>query len=200
MKILLIGASGTLGKRLNAALSPDHEVITAGRSSGDYHVDIRSEDSIRNMFGQCPQPEALICAAASGDMDNFATLTQDALLDNMRGKLLGQISLVLVGQHFLPPGGSFTLTSGVFADEPHIGVTGGGVISGALHSFVYAAALELSPRMRVNAVSPGMLQDSAPQYGALFPGLPAISMDAVVHAYRQTLFTDINGQVLRLYR
>jgi hypothetical protein len=83
-------------------------------------------------------------------------------------------------QHCVRTGGSFTLTSGIFADQPAAGVTSGGVVSGALHSFVLSAALELKGRHRVNVVSPTMVEDSTEEFGHLFPDLQAVSMSLML--------------------
>lgn len=132
-------------------------------------------------------------------MDDFQTLTTSELLENMKGKLIGQISLVLIGQHYLNEDGSFTLTSGIFADRPGKGVTGGGVISGALHSFVLSAAIELPNNLRINCVSPGMVEDSEDDFGDLFPELVPIPMNDVAEAYRSCVESSKNGEILRLY-
>lgn len=50
MKILIIGAKGTLGQRISTTLAQRHEIITAGRNSGDFKVDISSPASISNLF------------------------------------------------------------------------------------------------------------------------------------------------------
>jgi len=199
MRVLFVGAQGTVGKRIMEQISPGHEIITAGRNSGDIRVDITSGQAIEAMFKKVSSVDALICTAASGAMDDFDTLTADALYDNMRGKFFGQAQLVLTGQHYLNDNGSFTLTSGIFADEPAKDVTGGGVVSGALHSFVLSAALELKRGLRVNVVSPGMVEDSAKDYGHLFPGLRAIPMTEITDAYLQCLNTNITGKILRVY-
>ena len=199
MRILFVGAQGTVGKRILEQISPGHEIITAGRNSGDIRVDITSREAIEAMFKKVSSVDALICTAASGAMDDFETLTAETLYDNMRGKFFGQAQLVLTGQHYLNNNGSFTLTSGIFADEPAKGVTGGGVVSGALHSFVLSAALELKRGLRVNVVSPGMVEDSAKDYGHLFPGLRPIPMTEITDAYLQCLNTDITGKILRVY-
>jgi NAD(P)-dependent dehydrogenase (short-subunit alcohol dehydrogenase family) len=199
MKILVIGASGTIGKRLTPALEKQHEVIKAGRNSGDVRVDITSEQSIRELFQQVSNIDACVCIAASGPPDHFATLTEQQLLDDFKGKLFGQMNVVLIGQHHLNDHGCFTITSGIFGDVPYKGVTGGGVISGALHSFVLSASIELPRNIRINAVSPGLAEDSTKDYGHLFPGLPAVSMNKLVNAYMKTIEEQINGQILRVY-
>ena len=111
------------------------------------------------MYQQVGGVDGVVGIAAHGALDDFASLTVDALHDNMRAKFYGQADLVLTGQHHCNNGASFTLTSGVFADQPWPGVTGGGVISGALHGFVSSAAIELPRGMRINVVSPTKIED-----------------------------------------
>jgi NAD(P)-dependent dehydrogenase (short-subunit alcohol dehydrogenase family) len=199
MRILIIGAGGTIGKRLTPELEKRHEIIKAGRNSGDVSVDVASEDSIKRLFEQVKNVDACICIAASGPLDDFQTLTEEQLLEDMKGKFFGQVNLVLIGQHYMNPGGSFTLTSGVFADEPAKGVTGGGVTSGALHSFVLSAAIELGNGLRINCVSPGMAEDSTKDYGYLFPDLKPVSMNRLVEAYTASVEGVKTGEILRVY-
>ena len=199
MRIILVGGSGTIGRRLAPELMRRHEIIVAGRNSGDVRVDITSADSIEAMYRQVPGIDAVVGIAASGALDEFATLTEEQLLDNMRGKFFGQANLVLIGQRHVNPGGSFTLTSGVFADVPAKRVTGGAVVSGALHSFVLSAALELEGRYRVNVVSPTMVSDSVDEYAELFPGLSAVSMGTLVGHYVDCIEGDATGQIIRAY-
>jgi NAD(P)-dependent dehydrogenase (short-subunit alcohol dehydrogenase family) len=199
MRIVLVGGAGTIGRRLVPELTQRHEVVVAGRNSGDVRVDITSAASIEAMYQQVPEVDAVVCVAASGALDEFATLTEAQLLDNMRGKFFGQANLVLIGQRYVRVGGSFTLTSGVFADQPAKGVTGGGVVSGALHSFVLSAALELQRRYRVNVVSPTIADDSVDDYATLFPGLSSVSMEVLVCHYVNCIEGDSSGQIIRAY-
>jgi NAD(P)-dependent dehydrogenase (short-subunit alcohol dehydrogenase family) len=199
VRIILVGGSGTIGRRLAPELAERHEIVVAGRTSGDVHVDITSADSIEAMYRQVPGVDAVVGIAASGALDEFATLTEEQLLDNMRGKFFGQANLVLIGQRYVNSGGSFSLTSGIFADQPAKGVTGGGVVSGALHSFVLSAALELKGRYRVNVVSPTMVSDSVDEYADLFPGLSAVPMATLVGHYVDCIEGDATGQIIRAY-
>lgn len=50
MKILLVGAGGTIGSAVDKELSQRHEVIRIGRNSGDFQVDISDSASIRQLF------------------------------------------------------------------------------------------------------------------------------------------------------
>ena len=47
MKIVIIGASGTVGRAVTEELSRRHEVIRVGRTQGDHQVDITSQASVR---------------------------------------------------------------------------------------------------------------------------------------------------------
>ena len=47
MKILLIGAGGTIGTAIDKELSERHEIIRIGRNSGDLQVDISDSASIQ---------------------------------------------------------------------------------------------------------------------------------------------------------
>jgi NAD(P)-dependent dehydrogenase (short-subunit alcohol dehydrogenase family) len=199
VRVLLVGGAGTIGRRLAPVIAERHEVVVAGRSSGDVCVDITSADSIEGMYRQVPDVDAVVCIAASGPLDDFGTLTDEQLLANMRGKFFGQANLVLIGQRHVNVGGSFTLTSGIFADEAAAGATSGGVVSGALHSFVISAALALDGRYRVNVVSPTIVEDSVDEYGHLFPDLPSVSMVELVGHYVECVEGDATGRIIRAY-
>jgi NAD(P)-dependent dehydrogenase (short-subunit alcohol dehydrogenase family) len=200
MRILVVGASGTIGRPLCAALETHHEVIAAGRSGRDVAVDIRSAQSIERMYETIDHVDACICVAESGALDNFEALTEGALLENMRGKFFGQINLVLIGQRYLAEGGSFTLTTGIFADEAWPGVTGGAIISGGLHSFVLSAALELRRGLRINAISPTMVYDSVADYGHFFPGMQPVPMERLIAAYVGCVTARGTGEIIKVYK
>lgn len=200
MKIIVVGGAGTIGKRLVPALrSHGHDVVVAGRTSGDVYVDLLSHASIEAMYREVGAVDSVVSIAAHGLLDQFGTLTADALLENMRAKFFGQADLVLTGQHHCADGASFTLTSGVFADQAWPHVTGGGVISGSLHSFVLSAAIELSREMRINVVSPTMISDSAEVFSEHFPGMRPVPMDELVDHYLDCVEGSRTGRVIRAY-
>jgi len=200
VKIIVVGGAGTIGRKLVPALqSNGHEVVTAGRSSGQTHVDLNSHPSIETMYQQVTGVDAVISIAAHGDLDDFATLTTDALHDNMRAKFYGQVDLVLTGQHHCNDTASFTLTSGIFADQAWPHVTGGGVISGALHSFALSAAIELPRAMRINVVSPTMIADSVDTFDEHFPDMRPVPMDTLLEHYLHCVESADTGRIIRAY-
>ncbi|MFJ4767521.1 short chain dehydrogenase [Streptomyces uncialis] len=200
MKTLVVGGAGTIGRRLVPALrSRGHDVVVAGRTSGDVHVELVSHASIVAMYREVGAVDSVVSIAAHGLLDEFGTLTADALYENMRAKFFGQADLVLTGQHHCADGASFTLTSGVFADQAWPHVTGGGVISGSLHSFVLSAAIELPRDMRINVVSPTMVGDSAEVFSEHFPGIRPVPMDELVGHYLRCVESDDTGRIIRAY-
>jgi NAD(P)-dependent dehydrogenase (short-subunit alcohol dehydrogenase family) len=185
MRILIIGANGTIGKIITAEFEQRHEIITAGRNSGDVHVDISSAASIENMFEAVKQIDACICAAGDSETCELQALTQTHLNIGIKSKLLGQANLVLIGQNYLNDFGSFTLVSGKMGDKPIKGSTGKAFVNGAINSFVMAAALDLQRGLRLNAVSPAKVG--------------SVSAEDIVNAFVKSVESDVNGEVFRIY-
>ena len=50
MKIIIVGASGKIGKEVDKALSDRHEIIRVGAHSGDIQADYTDTESVRSMF------------------------------------------------------------------------------------------------------------------------------------------------------
>src|SRR5437763_16971434 len=160
MRILLVGASGTIGKRIHDTLSKKHEIVKASRTAGDVSVDITSAESIEAMYKSVPNLDAVICAAGPAKFGPLGELTEEDFYVGIRGKMMGQINLVRIGQHYLKSQGSFTLTTGILADDPIVGSAGLALVNGAINSFVIAAAQELPNGMRINSVCPTVVEDS----------------------------------------
>ncbi|MFJ6670204.1 short chain dehydrogenase [Actinosynnema sp. NPDC091369] len=200
MRIIVVGGGGTIGRRVVPALrSRGHDVVVAARTSGDVHVDLSAPATIEVMYREVGPVDGVVSVAAHGELDEFGTLTSDALRENMRAKFFGQVDLVLTGRHHCSDGASFTLTSGIFADHAWPHVTGGGVISGALHSFTLSAAVELPRGMRINVVSPTITDDSVDAFGEHFPGLRPVPVDELVDHYLHCVEGTDTGRVIRAY-
>jgi len=200
VRIIVVGGAGTIGQRLVPSLEArGHDVVIAGRTSGDVHVDLAAPATIEAMYRQVGAVDAVVSIAAHGALDDFHTLTSDALRENMRAKFYGQVDLVLTGQHHCADNASFTLTSGIFADQAWPHVTGGGVISGALHSFALSAAVELRRGMRINVVSPTMVGDSVDEFSEHFPGMRPVPMAQLVDHYLACVEGTDTGRIIRAY-
>jgi NAD(P)-dependent dehydrogenase (short-subunit alcohol dehydrogenase family) len=144
MKIIVIGASGTLGKAVSTELSPRHEIVAVGRKSGGFQADMRELKSLKSVFQKIGKVDAILCTAGSVHFGPWAEITPEKFDIGLRDKLMGQVNAVLAGQEFLNDGGSFTLTSGILSEDPI--QYRSGCLAGewrALESFVRAAAIEL---------------------------------------------------------
>ena len=196
MKIIIVGATGTLGKKVTADLEKDHEIIKVGTKSGDLQADLTDATSIEAMFKKVGSFDALVSAAGSGHFGPLNKMTTANFQKGLNSKLLGQVNLVLIGQHYVNPKGSFTLVSGVLSDDPVPNSVNLAAVNAAINGFVKAAALELEKGVRINAVSPGVVEDS-PQLFDAFPGHMPVSMERVVYAYRKSILGHVNGQIIK---
>jgi NAD(P)-dependent dehydrogenase (short-subunit alcohol dehydrogenase family) len=195
MRILVVGAAGTVGKAAVAALSPRHEIVSAGRSAGDLTVDLTSEDSVRAMFAKAGRLDAVIACAGHVHFGPVAAMSPEQFRKGLDDKLMGQINLVLAGLSHVNDGGSFTLTSGVLDRDPVRQGANAAAVNGAIGAFVKAAAIEMPRAIRINAVSPGLLEDSVKKYEGFFPGHEAVSAARVGLAYVKSVEGALSGQV-----
>jgi NAD(P)-dependent dehydrogenase (short-subunit alcohol dehydrogenase family) len=116
MKIVIVGATGTI-KHVTATLQKDHDVIKVSSKTSNIQVDISSPQSIENFYIQVGKFDALICAAGDAQFGPLAFMKDADFRIGVNSKLMGQVNLVLIGQHYINPKGSFTLTSGALADD-----------------------------------------------------------------------------------
>jgi NAD(P)-dependent dehydrogenase (short-subunit alcohol dehydrogenase family) len=198
MRILLVGASGTIGRAVAAELGQRHDVIAAGRSSGDVRLDIADPASVRAAFERLGRIDAVVSTAGHVKFAPFEDMEAPDFEVGLRDKLMGQVGLVLVGRRHLADGGSFTLTAGVLDCEPIRGGTSASMVNGAIDAFVMAAAIELPRGQRINAVSPGLLTESLPQYGAFFRGFETVPAARVALAYAKSVEGAQTGRVFRV--
>ncbi|MEX0361162.1 MAG: short chain dehydrogenase [Allomuricauda sp.] len=199
MKILIIGGQGTIGNKVVSYLSNGDEVLVAGRNTGDITVDISQSASIESMFQTIGKLDAIVCIAGEAKWDDFESLSEEDYYIGIRSKLMGQVNLTRIGQHYLNPGGSITLSTGILADDPVVKTASAAMVNGAIHSFVQAAALELQNGIRLNVVSLGLVIDAYEKYKDYFPGHTPISMEKAVNAYIKSIKGKGNGKVIRVY-
>jgi NAD(P)-dependent dehydrogenase (short-subunit alcohol dehydrogenase family) len=193
VRILIIGAGGHVGRAAASAFD-GHEVIGASRS-GDPAVDASDVESISALFASVGSVDAVIVALGSVPFAPLGELAREDFESAFRSKVLSQLDVVRIGTPFVNDGGSFTLTSGILAREPIATGAAASLVNGALESFVMAAATELPRGIRINAVSPSVLED-APAYFSSFPGFVPVSSYRVGQAYAKSVLGVHTGQVL----
>ena len=199
MKILIIGGSGTIGKKVSDYFSKKHEILIGGRNSGDVSVDIANSKSIEAMFQSVGKVNAVVCIAGEAKWAAFDSMTEEDFYIGLKSKLMGQVNLVRIGQNYLNAGGSFTLTTGILADHPVELTTSAAMVNGGIHSFIKAAALEMKNGIRINVVSSGLVEDAVEKYEAYFPGHNPIPMKKVINAYVKSVEGKGTGEIIRMY-
>ncbi|RON60948.1 short chain dehydrogenase [Pseudomonas fluorescens] len=198
MKILLIGAGGTIGSAVDKELSQRHEVIRIGRKSGDLQVDISDSASIRKLFEQTGKFDALVCAAGNVTFAALGEMNEDSFALGLKDKLMGQVNLLLIGREFANDGASFTFTTGVLSHDPIRSGASAALVNGALDSFVRAAAIELPRGLRVNSISPTVLLEAMGSYAPYFRGYKPVPAADVALAYAKSVEGLQTGQTFHV--
>jgi NAD(P)-dependent dehydrogenase (short-subunit alcohol dehydrogenase family) len=196
MKIIIIGAKGDIGTTICDEFAGRHDLITAGRNSGDVRVDIADRASIEAMYRKVGKVDAVVSATGSVHFGPLTEFTEAQFMLGLTNKVMGQINVVLAGLSHVEDGGSFTLTSGVLDRDPVRMGTGAATANGALGGFVTGAAIEMPRGLRVNVVSPGLLEASVKRYGDWFPGHVPVPSKRVGLAYAKSVEGAVTGKVI----
>jgi NAD(P)-dependent dehydrogenase (short-subunit alcohol dehydrogenase family) len=196
MKIIVVGATGTVGKAVVEALSGRHEVIRVGRTSGDVRMDIEDIDSIRTMYQQVGNVDAVVSAIGQVHFGPVHEMTSEQFMTGINKKVLPQVNLVLEGFNYVNDGGSFTVTSGVTNRDPIRGGSCAAAANGAIDGFVTGAAVDMPRGIRINAVSPEVLEACREAYDGFFPGHVHVSNEAVGLAYSKAVEGCLSGQII----
>lgn len=200
MKILLVGASGTLGQAVARHLGQQHEILAAGRRSGSLRVDLTDDASVRELFAQTGPVDAVISTTGKLHFGPLQQMTPEQFDIGLQDKLLGQVRLALAAQHHLNAGGSITLTSGIVSAQPIRDGANATAVNHALEGFVRAAALELLPRgLRINVVSPNVLVESMEAYGPYFPGFEAVTAQRAALAFQRAVEGIQSGETITVW-
>jgi NAD(P)-dependent dehydrogenase (short-subunit alcohol dehydrogenase family) len=194
MRILLIGATGTIGEAVAAELAGRHELVRAGRTSGDEQVDLGDPASVRALFGRVGRVDAVVSAAGLAAFKPLAELSDDDFAFSLANKLMGQVNVVRYGLGSVTDGGSITLTSGTLGQHPEPGTPAISLVNAGLEGFTRAAALEAPRGIRVNVVSPPWVTETLRAMGRSWEGgLPAA---VVAKAYVRSVEGKETGEVL----
>jgi len=193
MKIVVVGATGTIGRAVADALSKEHEVIAASRHSNP-PMDIENASSIRAFFGIVGKVDAVVSCAGSARFAPIESLTDDDFAYSLKSKLMGQVNLARTALGYLNDNGSITLTSGVLANHPTPGSSAISLVNAGVEAFSRAAAIEAPRGIRVNVVSPPWIAETLQAMGQEAKnGLPAADN---AKAYVVAVTGDRTGQIL----
>jgi len=196
MKIIIVGAAGAVGKTAVDALSGRHEIVRVGKTSGDVQMDIEDIDSIRAMYQQVGKVDAVVSAVGQVHFGPVHEMSSEQFMTGIHHKVLPQVNLVLAGLDYVNDDGSFTVTSGVTNRDPIRGGSCAAAANGALDGFVTGAAVDMPRGIRINAVSPEVLEACREAYDGFFPGHVHVSNEAVGLTFCKAVEGCLSGQVI----
>ncbi|WP_057462485.1 short chain dehydrogenase [Pseudovibrio sp. POLY-S9] len=194
MKIVVIGASGDIGRTVCKELSKRHEVIRVCRSSGDYQTDMTDMTSLEKLFNAIGEVDAIVVTAGSVKFAKLQEISQAEFMYALSDKVMGQVNVVLAGMSYVRDGGSFTLTNGLLDQHPVPNGVGAATANAALSGFATAAAIEMPRNIRLNVVSPGLMDISYERYGKTLKGHEPVSSKIVAAAYARSVEGSASGQ------
>ncbi len=198
-KIVVVGATGRLGRVVVGGLN-DYEVVRAGRSGPDLKIDALDFESVSDVFASVGTFDGLISCIGGTPFKTFEELTMEDFALGLSKKCFSQLNLAKAAIPYLTENGSITLTSGIIGDEPILAGSCAAAANGALNTCVSTLAAEYAGKVRINIVSPSIIENSVEDYGMLFDGFEPTSKKRIVEAYRRTISAPISGRVLRQTR
>jgi NAD(P)-dependent dehydrogenase (short-subunit alcohol dehydrogenase family) len=198
-RALLIGAEGTLGRAVATELAPRHDLLSAGRTSGELRLDLTDVDSMREALAQAGPLDAVVCAAGNVHFAPLLQMSAEHWRLGLADKLMGQVNLSLLAAEYLRDGGSITLTGGILSDHPIRQGASASLVNGALEAFVRAAAIELPRGIRINLVSPTVLVEAMHAYAPYFRGFEPVPAARAALAYSRSVEGAETGKIHRVY-
>jgi NAD(P)-dependent dehydrogenase (short-subunit alcohol dehydrogenase family) len=194
MKILVIGATGTIGAPVAQALEARHEVIRASHTKSALIVDLADPASIKRLYAKVGRVDAVVSVAGQAAFRPLLALSDADFALGLNNKLMGQVNLVRFGADAVTDKGSFTLTSGILSRQPMPGGAAISLVNSGLEGFVRGAALDLPLGLRINAVAPGWVTETLIAFKMdPAPGTPAAQ---VAKTYVKAVEGNMTGQVL----
>ena len=198
-KIIVIGAQGTVGKAIVEELGQRHQIIAVGASSGQYQADISDIAQVRALFAQTGKVDAVVVVAGALHFGPLSGFTPEQFRIGIDSKLMGQVNVALVALEWLNDGGSVTLTSGIVAQQPILNGASASMVNSAVEGFVRGAAIELPRGLRINVVSPTVLEESMDSYGPFFRGFEPAPGRRVALAYSRSVEGAQTGQIYKVW-
>jgi NAD(P)-dependent dehydrogenase (short-subunit alcohol dehydrogenase family) len=199
VKTVVVG-SGALGAAVQKTLTEHgHEVVSVGRTTGNFHADISDIASLTALFGQIGSFDAVANAAGDVFPGPLEQTTDEQWAKSIAAKGMGQINLVRAALPYIADKGSFTLVSGVLTDEFTHACTIGTTINHLVEGFVNGAATELPRGIRINCISPTVLTES-PAYYDYFPGFTPVPASEVALSYLRAISNPITGRIIKMHK
>ena len=199
MKIIVLGGNGTIGTYVvNQLKEEGHEVVTVGRSSGDFQANLEDTASLEKLFSEVKDVDAAISIAGTAKWAPLQDISEEDYYIGIKSKLMGQVNFARLAIKNIKEGGAIILSTGILADRPVPMTASAAMVNGGIHSFVKAAAIDAT-NVRISAVSLGLVEPSAKKYDGYFPGHTPIKIEDAVATYLKAVNTDKSGEVFTCY-
>jgi NAD(P)-dependent dehydrogenase (short-subunit alcohol dehydrogenase family) len=194
MKIIIVGASGRIGKEVDKALTNRHEIVRVGSSSGDVQCNYTDSESVRDMFNDIEKFDALI-SVVGGDstFKPFIDLNDDDYRYGFERKFLSQIRLLKFGENYIRDAGSFTFTSGFLSQYPNSYSIATGPLNAAVDTFAKNTASLLPRGIRINVVSPAPIVEPGQESKGV------VTAAQTAEFYIKAVEGSMTGQILRAW-
>ena len=193
-KIIVVGASGTIGRAVADLLEQENQIVRVGNRQGDITVDLGDKSSIEKMLDRIGEFDAVISAAGASRFGTLGEATDEDFMVGIGNKLMGQVHLARLAEPRISENGSITLTSGLLGQTPWPGTVPTAMVNAALDGFVRAAALDIGKGIRINSVSPIFVSETALTMGMGIDG--TMTALETAKAYVASVEGDMTGLVL----
>jgi NAD(P)-dependent dehydrogenase (short-subunit alcohol dehydrogenase family) len=136
--------------------------------------------------------DAVASAAGAVNFHPLSAIKPVALAESSYGlglanKLMGQVNLALAARDHLNDGGSITLMAGVLSRTPTAYGSSASMVNAAVEAFAMAAAIEMPRGIRINAVSPTVVEESMTDFGPFFRGHDPVPALRVGRAFSRSI-------------
>ncbi len=153
------------------------------------------------MFAEAGALDAVVTTTGKVHFGPLAQMTPEQFTVGLQDKLMGQINVVLAGQAHLRDGGSFTLTSGIIADEPIRDGSNATAVNAAIEEFRAGRRRRNCPAVCASMRSARPCSaESMDSYGSYFPGFEPVSGARVALGYRRSIEGIQTGRVYRIWQ
>lgn len=194
MNVLLIGASGTIGKSVAQLFSQQGYTVLGASRSTQPRVDMTDLGSIDAFYGQIGEVDAILTIGGDAAFGPLDQLTEAQIELSLSSKLMGQINMARRGIARLRPNGVFVMTGGMLAYSPWPATSMIAMVNLGLEGFVRGVALEMTEERRIVIVHPPLVAESASLFG--LDGAPYPPAATVARTYLKAVESGQNGRAI----
>jgi len=155
----------SLGAKVILASREPQRLATAAQSIGYGAVaiptDVSDTEQVQGLFEGLERVDILVTCAGAAHFGAIDTVPVAQAKSLFEGRFFGQLAAAHYAVPKMPQGGVIIFCSGIAATVGLPYYSAGSALCGAVNSMTRALAVELGPRgIRVNAISPGFIEDT----------------------------------------